>query len=224
MLLPLLFLSCVTSPEPIAPPRVVEVVRGDTLGRIAKREGVTVRDLMSWNELSDDRIDVGQRLIVSGSGAGPVAVSPPRPRGASSGRPRASTVEAPLDLDGPQVPRLLRPKPKPCLGGPDPASVDGDFGMATSQGLTEQGTSATMNAFLPKVSSCLVAMDPSPTTSLDLEIQVACSGVVTSVTVHGSNDWPQPNVACLTKALRFASFPSHARPDGDSFLFPLSLQ
>ena len=41
-----------------------EVKKGDTLGRIARRYGTTVRQLKRWNNLRSDRIYVGQRLIV----------------------------------------------------------------------------------------------------------------------------------------------------------------
>jgi murein DD-endopeptidase MepM/ murein hydrolase activator NlpD len=214
----LLFLACVDPVEPTPEPRTVTVVRGDSLSRIARREGVTVDQLRAWNGLSADRIDVGQILIVDPAGAASVAPSPtPGPRR----RPRPAAV--PPDSDGPTVPVLARPAAKPCLDGPDGDAL-GEHGMATSQGLTAQGTRTTMDAFLPEVSSCLVGLDPAPTSALDLEITVACTGLVTSVTVQGSNDWPPAHADCLRKALRFASFPAHARPDGDSFLFPLRLQ
>lgn len=44
-----------------------KVRRGETLGAIASRYGVTVDDLKDWNNLSSSRIDVGQTLIVKGS-------------------------------------------------------------------------------------------------------------------------------------------------------------
>ncbi len=40
------------------------VKRGDTLWRIARKFGVTVRDLKKWNSLRSNRIKPGQRLIV----------------------------------------------------------------------------------------------------------------------------------------------------------------
>lgn len=43
------------------------VRRGETLGAIASRYGVTVNNLKDWNNLSSSRIDVGQTLIVKGS-------------------------------------------------------------------------------------------------------------------------------------------------------------
>lgn len=44
-----------------------KVRRGETLGAIASRYGVTVNNLKDWNNLSSSRIDVGQTLIVKGS-------------------------------------------------------------------------------------------------------------------------------------------------------------
>lgn len=44
-----------------------KVRRGETLGAIASRYGVTVDNLKDWNNLSSSHIDVGQTLIVKGS-------------------------------------------------------------------------------------------------------------------------------------------------------------
>ena len=44
-----------------------KVRRGETLGAIASRYGVTVDNLKDWNNLSSSRIDIGQTLIVKGS-------------------------------------------------------------------------------------------------------------------------------------------------------------
>lgn len=43
-----------------------KVRRGETLGSIAGRYGVTVADLQRWNNLSGTAIDAGQTLTVSG--------------------------------------------------------------------------------------------------------------------------------------------------------------
>lgn len=45
---------------------VYVVRRGDTLGRIAKRHGVSVRQLMQWNGKSSTRIHAGERLNLYG--------------------------------------------------------------------------------------------------------------------------------------------------------------
>jgi membrane-bound lytic murein transglycosylase D len=44
------------------------VRRGDTMGKIASRHGVTVSQLQSWNGKSNSRIYVGEKLIMHASG------------------------------------------------------------------------------------------------------------------------------------------------------------
>ena len=44
---------------------VYTVVKGDTLGRIASAYGVTVRDLVRWNNIADPNlILIGQKLRI----------------------------------------------------------------------------------------------------------------------------------------------------------------
>lgn len=57
---------------------VYEVVAGDTLTRIASRQGTTVEQLMTANNLGDDAvIRVGQKLIISAPGTAARASTPP---------------------------------------------------------------------------------------------------------------------------------------------------
>lgn len=42
------------------------VAKGETLYRISKEYGVSINDLKSWNQLTDNTIHVGQKLIVNG--------------------------------------------------------------------------------------------------------------------------------------------------------------
>jgi len=42
------------------------VAKGETLYRISKEYGVSIKDLKAWNQLADNTIHVGQKLIVSG--------------------------------------------------------------------------------------------------------------------------------------------------------------
>ncbi len=44
------------------------VVKGETLGRIASSNGVSVQDLKAWNNIKGNHISIGQRLIVRSSG------------------------------------------------------------------------------------------------------------------------------------------------------------
>ena len=46
-------------------PTYYTVVKGDTLYRISRAHGVTVEQLKQWNNLTDNIISIGQRLIVS---------------------------------------------------------------------------------------------------------------------------------------------------------------
>ncbi|WP_103019747.1 lytic transglycosylase domain-containing protein [Salinibacter altiplanensis] len=45
-------------------PRTYRVTRGDTLGEIAQRFGVSIRELQAWNSLDGTRIRPGQRLQI----------------------------------------------------------------------------------------------------------------------------------------------------------------
>lgn len=214
----LLFVACAPSPAP-PPVRTIEVVRGDTLGKLAKVHGVTVAELKAWNGLSSDLIEVGQVLRLEGDAPAP-AKTRSRVRRPAPVAPRAEAGTA----DGPSVPNLKMPTPKACLAGPGPDTPQGDDTITLTQGLTAEGTSAAMDRFLPKVGPCLVGLDPPPVDALQLEIHVGCDGRVRSVTPLGSSDWPAEHATCLRQALRYAAFPAHALPDGDSFVFPLRMQ
>jgi len=59
------FEECVTQRQAAIKERVHVVKQGDSLGRIAERHGVSVRDLERWNNISRDKpIQPGQRLII----------------------------------------------------------------------------------------------------------------------------------------------------------------
>ncbi|MCB0173342.1 MAG: LysM peptidoglycan-binding domain-containing protein [Anaerolineae bacterium] len=60
---------------------VYTVAGGDTLGAIAKRYGITIRELIEANNLDDpNRIHIGQKLIIPGILAAPVRPTPqPKP-------------------------------------------------------------------------------------------------------------------------------------------------
>ena len=78
-------LLCVAALAPIrveADARVVVVRQGDVLGTIAKREGVRVTDLKTWNRLDSDMIRVGQKLVIRQPGN----ASKGKPGGATTGR------------------------------------------------------------------------------------------------------------------------------------------
>ena len=49
----------------VGTPTYYTVVKGDTLYRISRAYGVTVEQLKRWNNLTDNIISIGQRLVVS---------------------------------------------------------------------------------------------------------------------------------------------------------------
>ncbi len=61
--------AVVRAAEPAATPRTVKVGKGDSLGSIAKRYGVSIEALQTANGLADTRLEAGQELIIPKSGA-----------------------------------------------------------------------------------------------------------------------------------------------------------
>jgi membrane-bound lytic murein transglycosylase D len=43
---------------------VYRVRKGDTLSSIARRHGVTVSDIKTWNRLTSSALSVGRRLVI----------------------------------------------------------------------------------------------------------------------------------------------------------------
>jgi membrane-bound lytic murein transglycosylase D len=70
-----------------APAAYYEAVPGDTVSVIAERHNLTSAELRALNDLADDRIRVGQRLLVSAAGSPPAAAA----RSASQASAQAST-------------------------------------------------------------------------------------------------------------------------------------
>jgi membrane-bound lytic murein transglycosylase D len=88
----------VKKPSPPPPPKGEEneyiVQSGDVLGKIAGKFGVRVSQIMDWNQLRSDRIDVGQRLLI-------YAITKPSNKPASSKEEsRKSTTSSPAVSPG----------------------------------------------------------------------------------------------------------------------------
>jgi hypothetical protein len=115
--------------------------------------------------------------------------------------------------------RPRRPAPKRCLGV---AEVEGDHGMAASEGLSAEEVSASMGSVFPRIARCVAAGSASPSGALLVRVHVSCRGTVDRVQVLDPADWPAEVVKCATERVRWAEFPAHGLPDGDIFEFPLS--
>ncbi|MFT5583987.1 MAG: murein DD-endopeptidase MepM/ murein hydrolase activator NlpD [Cognaticolwellia sp.] len=214
----LAWLSCTS--EPIEH----TVVRGDTLGKLAKTHGVTVEELLAWNDLNNDRIQVGQVLVV-GRGGGkeedPVALEPesvakaskPKKRRSKGGAVKASTVTSTASS-------LVMPPAKACLQGPTDADAQGtEAGFASSQGLSHGQVKGGMDRALPGLSVCVSGA--WPVGRAELEITAGCDGRVSSVRTVDDGGLEPGLLGCVRERLGYAEFPAHDLPDGETFVYPL---
>ena len=80
-----------TAPAP-ASPATYTVAKGDNLWTIAKKNGVTVKQLLAANNLrSDSRLSLGQKLVIPGK-----TVAPVTPIAGAPAKPAAAAVTAPV--------------------------------------------------------------------------------------------------------------------------------
>jgi murein DD-endopeptidase MepM/ murein hydrolase activator NlpD len=193
-----------------APVPTHTVARGETLGIIAKRYGVTVDDLVRWNQLAEpDRIEVGQVLVVWSSAVTPPAPAKKRARrsGATVTAPPGPAPAAPLSLPGEQ----------PCRPPPE---LFAEEGAVASAGLAEAEVAGAMSAFVANTLRC-VPEGWATDGALTVSVTVACTGRVASVAVVDPGPFPAEMVACTVDVLRYAGFPPHDQEGGFSFDYPL---
>jgi hypothetical protein len=127
--------------------------------------------------------------------------------------PAASPPKVAATGDVAKVPRA--PKEKACL--PPPTEVDED-GMVASAGLDAEAVRAVMRGAVQNTLKCFAG---SPSTTLMLSLNVACTGRVARVDVQDDGGAAPEVQRCVQDALKLASFPAHALPDGDTFEYPL---
>ncbi len=165
-------------------------------------------DLQQWNELSGDQIEVGQVLTIE-AGMPPAQGPEPKPR-----------VQRTSGKRSPKTGGM--PRPKPCLKGPslDELDVD-DVDMQGSKGLSVEQVRAPMKVFLPSLGDCFAG--PWPTAVVDLEITVACTGLVSGVRVLDGDGLEPAVLNCMTGGLRRVGFPAHDISDGFSFRYPIDI-
>lgn len=83
----------IASQTPKSTPTRYKVRRGDSLGEIASRYGVSVSDLRRWNKIRGNKIIAGRKLKIYQEGARPDA-------------PAASTASAASDISAPEIPEV----------------------------------------------------------------------------------------------------------------------
>lgn len=192
------------------------VAKGETLGEIATHYGVTVEELVRWNQIgSPDRIEVGQVLVVWTD----AVPSPAAPAKATSRKRRTGST---LQVQSRQTgrPSLPLPPPQACKPPPD---VTGEAGVAASAGLTEAEVSAAMSAFVAHTLAC-VPEGWGASGTLTVSMSVGCDGRVASVEVVDSGAFPAEMSQCVVEVLGFTPFPPHDQRDGFAFAYPLTFQ
>ncbi|MFZ5477034.1 MAG: hypothetical protein ACOZNI_09695 [Myxococcota bacterium] len=131
--------------------------------------------------------------------------SPPPEAGARARAPVAATGAVASAL----------PKEKPCLAAPTHAGEDE---MVASAGLEPEAVRGVMRSAVQGTLKCFAG---SPSVTMMLTLNVACSGRVAKVDVADDGGASPEVQRCVQDVLRYAAFPAHALPDGDSFDYPL---
>jgi len=190
-----------------APAPQYTVVKGDTLTGIAKRHSVTVDELLRWNRLTSDRLDVGQVIAV-----GPGSQDPSNEVTVAKRRGGSRSVKS-----GPR-----QPAEKPCLKGPSLDDLDDDTpDIRSSVGLTSDQIRVSLNGAMKGLARCFPSVWPDGV--VDLEFTVGCNGRVSNIRVLDSTGVSDEAVRCMVNDLRRVGFPAHDMPDGMIFRYPLTL-
>ncbi len=214
------------------------VVKGDTLGRIAQRQGVSVDELRQWNGIDGDLIEIGQQLALGPSGPGtPVwqllrerflpkeapeeAVQEAEPVTEKRTRRRATRdrVESPpsdVDAEAPSYDPLHMPPAKPCL---DPTTGTGGGSFGRSQGLDHGQINDAVAGFQKETFRCFEGR-PETRGEIVLSIVVGCDGRVLRSSVEDNDTGDADFGVCVAEVFRHAPFPAHARDEAE-FAVPL---
>lgn len=115
--------AAVSSTAPISQGTVYAIQRGDTLGEISKRSGVSVAEIMAANSLTNDRIQAGSSLTIPRKGTvkTPPPAAPAVAPAARPAAPAAAPAAAPV-APAPAVASVSAPVPAPAPAVPAPES------------------------------------------------------------------------------------------------------
>ncbi|MCL6259955.1 LysM peptidoglycan-binding domain-containing protein [Aquiflexum sp. TKW24L] len=138
-----------------------KVIPGETMFSISKKYGVSVSDILSWNNLQGADISVGQSLVIQGvepkpSPVQPVATPVTQPKEAKA----ATTVTPPAEMKSVAEPKANTPKTSVPVAEPAPAktstpsNLPGDWISHTvAQGETLFSISQKYNANVKDIQS-----------------------------------------------------------------------
>ena len=115
---------------------------------------------------------------------------------------------------------LKLPAKKACLAGPTMDGSSETPAYAASAGLSYTQTKQAMNAFLPKLQRCIHGEWPEG--KVELSITVGCDGRVDGVEVVEIDGLSGELTSCVADTLRYASFPAHDLPHGETFTYPMT--
>ncbi len=118
-----------------------------------------------------------------------------------------------------EPPALTLPAPQECVQ----ALFADDPEFAVFEGLSVEQLRESIDAFIPTLHSC-VPEGARLDGVAELEIVVACDGLVDSVSVERAEGMPDPVLSCVEDAMRYAAFPAHDMPGGVHFLYPMSFR
>jgi len=110
-----------------------EIKRGDTLSRIANTYGVKVKDIMTWNNITDANIKFGDKLVVYTAQPETKAALEVKP--APAPEPPAPPVEAPVVPESAPAPAVV---PEPAPAPPAPVSVPEPPAPATEAPVSQE--------------------------------------------------------------------------------------
>ena len=196
-----------------------EVVKGDTLSKIASKYGVSVDQLKDWNNLSSDLIEIGQVLTVKAD-APPTQINRKKALAKKKNNVPQDVVLHKMGMTAAPTKKL--PKAKRCLSGPDSQSLDDEYGMMTNQGLSSNQISQAMNKFFPQLADCMP--DVWPTANIELDFNVGCNGLVSYVRIVKDDNLDFDIQQCLEESFQYAEFPAHDLPDGMDFTYPIQFE
>ncbi len=111
---------------------------------------------------------------------------------------------------------LHLPPEKPCLKGPTDV---GDDAMDASAGLDPDAVRTVMHAAVQNTLKCFQG---AQSVKLMLSVNVACTGRVAKVAIEDDGGATPAIQTCVQDVLKYAAFPAHALPDGDTFEYPLN--